>query len=613
MAHPTTPQAGATPAAAPPPSLETAPPPPPDPLVARPDPEAARVPFEILDRMAQASLGRVTGGLSPRAMAAAWLDWWTHVATSPGKQALLAEKARRKSLRLAQYAATCALAPRAAPCIEPLPQDGRFAAEEWRSPPFSILAQAFLLQQQWWHNATTGLRGIEPRRERAIAFAARQVLDTMAPSNFLWTNPEALRRTRDEGGLNLLRGMRHFGEDLERIAAGRPPAGAEAFPVGARLAVTPGAVVARNELMELIQYAPATAEVRPEPVLIVPAWIMKYYILDLSPENSLVRFLTERGFTVFIISWRNPGPEHRDLGLEDYRRLGPMSALAAVEAVSGAERVHGVGYCLGGTLLSIAAAAMAREGDDRLASVSLFAAQTDFTDAGELTLFLSESEVSFLEDLMWEQGYLEARQMAGAFQMLRSNDLIWSRAVRTYLMGERDPMTDMGAWNADATRMPYRMHSEYLRQLFLENRLANGKYVVDGRPIAVKDIEAPIFALGTETDHVAPWRSVYKIHLLSDAPVTFALTTGGHNAGVVAPPGHPRRRFRIRTTPSGARYLDPEAWAAAAAPCAGSWWPAWADWLAERSGPPGPPPPLGAPEDGYPPLAPAPGTYVLQR
>jgi polyhydroxyalkanoate synthase len=409
---------------------------------------------ETMDRFMHAWQGRFTNALSPGGLMLACFDWAIHLANAPGKRSILVEKAVRKSLRLALYAAAAARDPDYPPCIEPLPQDRRFLAPEWQQPPFNVIYQSFLLTQQWWHNATTGIRGVSASNENIVAFATRQVLDIVSPSNYLSTNPELLAQTFREGGQNLVRGFGNFLQDWERAIAGKPPLGTEHFQVGRNLATTPGSVVFRNELIELIQYAPTTPTVQAEPILIVPAWIMKYYILDLSPANSLVRHLVAQGFTVFMISWRNPGVEQRDRGMEDYHRLGVDSALDAISAICPARKVHGCGYCLGGTLLAMAAAAMARDGDDRLASMTLFAAQTDFTEAGELTLFTNESEIAYLEDTMWEQGYLDSRQMAGAFQLLRSNDLVWSRLVTQYLKGERPAMSDLMAWNADPTRMP---------------------------------------------------------------------------------------------------------------------------------------------------------------
>ena len=390
------------------------------------------------------------------------------------------------------------------------------------------------------------------------------------------------------------------------------PAGTEAFAPGKSVAITPGKVVYRNRLIELIQYQPATETVHAEPVLIVSAWIMKYYILDLSPGNSLVKYLVDHGHTVFVVSWHNPGPEDRDLGMEDYRQLGVLAALDAVSAIVPQRRVHAVGYCLGGTMLAITAAAMARDGDERLASITLFAAETDFTEPGELGLFIDDSQVAYLQNLMWEQGYLDASQMAGAFQMLRPYELIWSRVLREYLLGERQLPNDLMAWNADGTRLPYRMHSEYLHRLFLRNDLFEGRYLAGGRPVTLSDIRAPLFMVGTARDHVAPWRSVYKLNLIAETELTFLLTSGGHNAGIVSEPGHPRRSYQVATRPAGAPYADPDTWAARTPGQEGSWWPAWEAWLAQRSSGRVAPPPVGARASGYSPLTDAPGTYVMQ-
>ncbi len=577
------------------------------------DADAAGQLAELVDRTAHAAMARLSFGLSPAALAVAWADWAAHLAVSPGKQMHLLEKAWRKQSRLWQYAMRCALTQDGSPepCIEPLVQDKRFRGDAWQKPPYNLIYQNFLLTQQWWHNATTGISGVTPQHEHAVSFAARQYLDVFAPSNHLATNPELAERTVSEGGANLVRGFQTFIDDWQRLVANRPPAGTEAFRVGDNVATAEGQVVHRNRLMELIQYAPTTDKVRPEPILIVPAWIMKYYILDLSAQNSLVRWLTAQGYTVFMVSWRNPDSSDRDMGMEEYRKLGVMQALDAVQSITGSDRIHATGYCLGGTLLQIAAAAMARDGDDRIASISLLAAQADFTEAGELLLFINESEVAFLEDMMWAKGYLDSAQMAGAFRILRSNDLIWSKILHDYLMGDRAPMIDLMAWNADATRMPYRMHSEYLRKLFLENQLATGKFEAGNRPVALTDIDAPIFAVGTETDHVAPWRSAYKVHILTDCDVTFVLTSGGHNAGIVSEPGHPRRHYRIRQTRHGETYADPDTWLERAALEEGSWWPEWGGWLDSRSGDPVAPPPMG--NSAYPPLCAAPGGYVLQK
>lgn len=574
------------------------------------------IPSPSFDRVFHAFIGRATLGLSPASLMLAHADWLTHLAIAPAKQVELVQKSLRKLTRLLLYSCKCASClmtrqPLLEPCIEPLPQDKRFQGAAWQNWPFNIIYQSFLLTQQWWYNATTGIRGVSQHHEDAVEFAARQLLDMYSPSNFLPTNPEVLLATFHNRGLNLIEGALNFIEDWERIVGEKRPAGTENFMVGKNLAITPGKIIYRNRLMELIQYTPGTDTVWKEPVLIIPAWIMKYYILDLSPRNSLVKYLVEAGHTVFMISWKNPTAEDRDLSLQDYLQLGVMSALAAVTSIVPGAKIHAAGYCLGGTLLAIAAAAMARDGDDRLQGITLLASQTDFEEAGELMLFIDASQVAFLEDVMWEQGYLDTRQMAGTFHLLRSNDLIWSAMVRDYLLGERRPINELMAWNSDATRMPYKMHSQYLRQLYLQNGLAELHFYVGDRPVAISDIRTPIFCIATERDHVAPWKSVYKLHLHSDTEITFLLTSGGHNAGIVSEPGHPRRGYRMSTTLPSDKYRDPDTWLVETDVQEGSWWPAWEQWLARHSCERQPPPAMGNKGRGYAVLGPAPGTYVL--
>nr|MDJ0859586.1 alpha/beta fold hydrolase [Dinoroseobacter sp.] len=340
--------------------------------------------------------------------------------------------------------------------------------------------------------------------------------------------------------------------------------------------------------------------------------IMKYYILDLSPHNSLINHLVQNGFTVFAMSWCNPTEEQAELSLEDYRRRGVMAAINTIEKIVPNAKIHANGYCLGGTMLAIAAATMARDGDGRLASITLMAAQVDFTEAGELLLFLDESQISFLEDLMWDQGYLDRPQMARTFAAIRAEDLIYTRAVHRYFLGREDLPTDLGVWNGDTTRMPARMHSEYLRSLFLENRLSAGRFAVEGPVIALKDITARMFVVGTERDHIAPWRSVYKAALFTETDLTFVLSSGGHNGGIVNEPGHPGRHYRIGRRHGDDLYVGPDRWLEAHDPINGSWWTAWIQWLEESDGAFVTPPTMGAPSQGLLPMCDAPGSYVFQ-
>lgn len=574
--------------------------------------DAAEASFEQFDRFYHALLGRAEGGLSPVSLGLAWADWATHLAMRPGKQAELGWKAGRKWLHLMREMAPHKADDPTAQPLEPLPQDRRFKAPDWQKFPFSLYAQSFLHAQQWWHNATTGLHGVETRHEQMMQFYARQFLDMASPTNFLATNPQVLGRTVQEGGKNLVRGAQYFLADAMKAVSGGQEPEPTLIP-GQDVALTPGKVVLRNDLIELLQYAPTTEKVHSVPLLIVPAWIMKYYILDLEETNSLIRWLVGQGFTVFAISWKNPDRGDRCLGFDDYREQGVMAALDAVSAITGAQKVHGLGYCLGGTLLSVAAAAMARDGDDRLASLTMLAAQVDFTEAGELSLFTSEDQLSLIEDMMWEEGYLDKTAMAGTFSMLKSKDLVWSQAVHTYLMGERETDSALASWSHDATRMPYKMHSEYLRKLFLDNDLAEGRMQADGQPVFLQDIAAPVFAVATEADHIAPWHSVYKLTWALPGAVNFALVAGGHNTGIVRPPGAPRARFRLMEHRPGMPHPAADDWAEASERHEGSWWVVWADWL-HKTGGAGQvaPPPMGKGRK-YAARGDAPGRYVLER
>ena len=567
-----------------------------------------------LDHEARLRVAALTGGMSPASVATAYLDWAMHLAMSPGTQAKLVGSGARKTGRFLKYALRSVIDRQAPPAADSPAHDRRFSDESWQNWPFNWLSQSFLLTREWCGEATRGIDGVRPEHEALVSFMTHQGLDAMSPYNLPLLNAEVVSRTVRERGGNLKRGAGHAIGDLKRRILGEdaPPTGD--FEVGKDLACTPGKVVFRNQLMELIQYTPTTDKVLREPLFFVPPWIMKYYVLDLSPRNSMVRYMVEQGHTVFMISWKNPGPEERYLDLDDYVKLGVMEGLKAVNSIVPKARVNGVGYCAGGTLLTIAAAAMAREGDQRLNSVTTFTAQTDCTEPGEIQVFLNESQLTFLREMMKRDGYMDGPAFAKSFAALNVNDLVWKPLIDRYLLGEEEKLIDLMAWNKDLTRVPYKAHYRWIKEIFVENALAEDRYRYDGKTVHLSDLRMPLCFVATTTDHVAPWKSVYKIHrLASNAELTFILTNGGHNAGIACGPVHPRREHQMSTRPPDAGYVAPEEWAEKTDKQPGSWWPSWDQWLKDRTeGEPVAPPSMGKGRK-YAPLGDAPGTYVHLR
>ncbi len=566
----------------------------------------------VLDGAFHAAMAPLTGGLSPISLLLAYADWALHLVTQPAQTLRLALDAQRSAV---DWTCSGLAAPRDTPASHG--EDLRFSHPGWRQWPYAPIVQAYLGAESWWKDATA-LRGMTAHHQELARVFARQWLDTLSPANFAITNPEVLQRTGERFGGNFVDGMANALDDW-RLRKGLPPREPPEHPYkpGIDLAVTPGKVVHRNALIELIQYTPQTPKVHAEPVFIVPSWIMKYYVLDLSPHNSLVRWLVGQGHTVFIVSWRNPDEGDALLAMDDYLQLGVFDPLAAIARLVPGAQVHATGYCLGGTLLAIGAAALARpERIERadllapLASLSLLAAETDFSEPGEMGVLIDESQVAMLEDQMAERGFLTGRQMAGSFQFLHSRELVWSALTRELMLGERLRPNDLMAWNADVTRMPAAMHSEYLRRCYLRNELAEGLYPVEGKPVSLGDIRQPIFAVGTEKDHVSPWRSVYKLHRLTNTELAFALTNGGHNAGIVSEPGHPGRHYAMHTSTPGDPVRDTEAWQAQARRHEGSWWSAWHAWLLSHGSHAQVP---ARQIDAAAALCDAPGTYVMVR
>ena len=498
-----------------------------------------------------------------------------------------------------------------APLATPDPRDKRFSDPEWSNNQFfDFLKQAYLLTVDWAQRLVHDAQGLDPHTQHKAEFYVRQIANAISPSNFVLTNPEILRETMSSHAGNLVRGMHMLAED---IAAGRGElrirqSDAQTFEVGRNLALTPGKVIFENPLMQLIQYAPSSETVLKPPLLIVPPWINKFYILDLTPEKSFIGWCVAQGLTVFVISWVNPDEKLAQKSFEDYMREGPLAALDVIEKVTGEREVNSLGYCVGGTLLATTLAYLAKLGDDRIRSATLLTAQVDFTHAGDLKVFVDEEQIAAREREMGERGYLQGSKMATAFNLLRSNDLIWPYVINNYLKGKEPAPFDLLYWNSDATRMPAANHSFYLRNCYLDNRLVRGKMVIGGAPLDLNDVKIPIYNLATREDHIAPARSVLLGSRFFGGPVRFVLAGSGHIAGVVNPPQKIKYQHWIGPKPSGD---DLERWLSQATEHPGSWWPDWLGWLKQQEAAEVP---ARQPGGGVlTPIEDAPGRYVKAR
>jgi len=489
----------------------------------------------------------------------------------------------------------------------PPPSDKRFAAPEWlNNPIYRALKELYLLASDWLLKQGE-IEGVEDAERQRLNFHLRQFVDAMSPALLLVSNPAALRRAMETGGASLADGARNLLNDLKEGQLSIVDL--TAFAPGRNLALTPGRVIHRNRLFVLIKYAPTTETVHETPLLIVPHWINKYYILDMQPKNSIVRYLVEQGFTVFIISWKNPDESMAGLTIEDYMELGPLEASEVVREITGKSSMNVMGYCIGGTLLTLTLAWLAARGDRRFGSATFMVSLQDFAKVGDIAVFISEPSIDFVEQQMLERGYLESREMANMFNLLRANDLIWANVVNNYLMGNKPPAFDLLYWNSDGTRMAATAHSWYLRNTYFENNLIKpGKIHLKGEAINLGRITLDAYAVGAEKDHIVPWDSAWRITQLVGGAVRFALASSGHIAGIVNPPGG---KGAYWVTEPGIPAADPQQWLKAATRHDGSWWTDWAAWLSARSGRLVAPPPLGS--KAHPPLADAPGSYVLEK
>jgi polyhydroxyalkanoate synthase subunit PhaC len=554
--------------------------------------------------------GDGVGMANPLAIDAAFLELTARLISDPSRLVRAQLSLWNDYLTLWRYTTQRFLGRATKPVIEPPAGDRRFRDVAWTDNTlFDFTKQSYLLTARWLQNAVRDVEGIDERTARKVDFYTRQFVDAIAPSNFLMTNPEVLRATIESRGANLLNGLKNLLDDLER-GKGRlaiKMTDMEAFRVGENIAVTPGKVVYQNDLSQLIQYNPTTENVKRRPLLIIPPWINKFYILDLRPSNSFIGWAVSQGHTVFVISWVNPDERLAAKTFADYMLEGPLAALNAIEQATGEREANVIGYCLGGTLLASTVAYTAAKRDNRIKSATYFATMVDFAEAGELSVFIDEKQLSALEQRMNAKGYLEGRDMAATFKMLRANESIWSFVVNNYLLGKSPFPFDLLYWNADSTRMPAAMHSFYLRNMYQENLLIKpGGISLDGVPIDLRNVRTPSFLLSTREDHITPWRSTYAATQLYRGPVKFVLSASGHIAGVVNPPGGKYGHWVNKKNPP-----TPEGWLTTATAQPNSWWPTWESWISQCAGGDVP---ARYPGDGkLKPLEDAPGSYVKVR
>lgn len=565
--------------------------------------------YAWIDHYLDSVIGKLSHSLSPAALLLAYSDWILHLSSMPGKQLELLEQFVKSNQQIASDLLDRGNNKNTSKNAKP---DKRFLYEGWNYFPFSFYKSAHLASEAWWEKVFATVPGVSQHHKNVLSFSARQANNFFSPTNFITTNPEVIETTIRQSGSNLIRGIGYWIQDQVRKSARQESESLKKYKPGRDLAITPGKVVFQNELIEVLQYSSTTKKVYKDPILFIPAWIMKYYILDLSPHNSLVKFMVDQGYTVFMISWKNPTYAYRNTGFDDYINQGILTALEVIQEICGTSAIHATGYCLGGTLLSMAAAHLAKTKKNPLKSITMLAAQVDFEEAGEILLFVDDSQVNFLKSIMKRQGYLDKKQIKGSFEMIRSYDLIWSYRLRRYLLGQPQELSDISAWNSDETRLPYRMHTQYLEELYLNNALAEGHFGINDDVLSIRDIAVPLFSVATIKDHISPWRSVYKIHLLAGTDITFVLASGGHNMGVISEPGNPKGNYQIRKEDQTAPFLSPDEWERTTPHNQGSWWLAWQEWIKtqQSSSEMIDPPRVGSLK--YPALCSAPGTFIFE-